>query len=342
MNDNKIVLDVDSTGLSNSHCNLKFRRVVIDGLSGSMGAAAAYGVAGHKYFDTVYKTNGHLGEANKRAIECFQSLPKDAPEEKKPWLADHKHLISTCYNVWSNHLENDKNFSPVIIPVKCYWCKGTGFAAEDYPCDKCNGQGITDGPATEITFRILIYEDEFIVVYLCGTIDTVGKISGGIYAIRDFKTTSAWDKKAYLEQYRLSKQLRIYTLACKLEARDHPESILGKIGATRMGGFIDGIFLKAKSNDVEFQRSEVFQYNDDDIWKLQDQIISYCQQISARIRTNNWDKEGILHGTCHTVFGEKLFPCQFAPLCANNDMVAKVLQDRYFKLKKYNPLAFNE
>src|SRR5208337_2053637 len=102
---------------------------------------------------------------------------------------------------------------------ECWRCKGNRNLFKELShineiptselCPICKGTGILNRPATEISFKIPFYEDENLIVNLCGTIDMIGKFSCGCYTIGDWKNTTYWMEDEYLNQYAISKQLRI-------------------------------------------------------------------------------------------------------------------------------------
>lgn len=352
---NQVEFNLDSTSLSAASCLLNYKRTVIGELEEpTLGAykstpnsAMIYGVAVHKFTDVMFKTNGHYPTARLESEKSF-NVPKILSNDKLPWLNDTKHLIATNYGLWTDYIEPESSYEVLMISQECWWCEGAGVKGNPneligdgpdvFDCPKCNGTGEFKGPATELTFKILFYEDEFIRVNLCGTIDSVGKFKNGCYAIRDWKTTSSWGKESYLESYELSRQLRIYTLACKLMARTNPDSVLGRVGSTKMGAFIDGIFLKPKANDNEYMRSQVFQYSDKEMGEFEQQLLKFCSRFSRNVALNYFPKEGILNGTCEGKYGK----CRFWSCCKSNDSVSQLLLKRDFKRVVYDPLHFNE
>jgi hypothetical protein len=318
---------------------------VVGGYKSPTGAAAIYGVAVHKFVDTMYKTNGYGHAANKDMLAVF-NLPKELPKAKgKEYLVDERHLQTTAWNLWNDKIVPESAFDVLQIPVECYWCGGSGVVQSPTTeqmcpcnCDKCNGTGTRIGPATEITFKIKIYEDDFCIMWLCGTIDTVGQFRNGCFAIRDWKTTSSYQQESFLTNFELSRQLRFYTLACKLMAKSNPESILGRVGATNVGAFIDAIFLKSKANDNEYARSDVMQYSEQHMSTFYAMLMEFCQRFSKNVRENNIKPEGILNGACTAGYPR----CRFWNICKSNPQVAQVLLSRDFTRKMYDPLNFNE
>jgi hypothetical protein len=354
-----IEINIDATALGSSGCILKLLRTVVGEVSDPSkggykeltGAAAIYGVAVHKFVDTMYKTGGHYPSARVEAEKVF-ALPKIV-DSKKAYLSDPKHLITTCFNLWSTYIENESTFDIINVNQECWWCGGSGIEDSKSPtlsdlrthltCSRCKGKTTIEGPATELTFRIPYFEDEIVKIYLCGTIDKVGKFKGGCYAIGDWKTTSAWHVDEYMSQYELSRQLRVYTLACQAMAKLHPESVLGRIGATKMGAFIDTIFLKSKANENEYARSPVYQYSNDDLVNFNGIMQDYCQKISFHVEHAHYiPKEGILNGSCDGKFEGVRYRCPFWNVCKSPDHIARLLLDRDFKRIVYDPLNFNE
>jgi len=316
---NKIEINIDSTVLSAAGCikHLILRTVgtLDNGVpSGgykehSMGIKLVYGICVHKFVDIMYKTGGHYPSASKACLDMFHSL-SIIHDKKSAHLSDTKHLLTTCYGVWS-FVESDSEFEVMMLG---------------------------DKPATEQTFRFVLYEDEFVIIYLCGTIDRIGKIRGGCFCIRDWKSTSSWDNNGYFHSYKMSKQLRIYTLACKYMARLHPDSVLGKIGATNMGAMIDAIFIKPSANENKIRSSEIFQYKDKELADFEETLQVVCRRLSQAVQLNHFPKEGIVNGNCEMRHGK----CMFFNMCSADESVEKILLNRDFVKHSFNPLNYNE
>jgi hypothetical protein len=272
-----------------------------------------YGIAVHKYIDTMFKTKGHIGESRKAALVQFNKPKKSDP--KALWYEDVNHFISTCYNVWEEWIMKDHQLDTVEL---------------------------SDGlPATEVTFSIPYYEDDWIQVFLEGTVDRIAKVKNGCYVINDFKTTGAYNPVEYLNKYRMSGQMRFYILFLKLMGERHPESALGKIGNTEVRACIDGIFLKSKSAENFYKRSDVFPYND---------LVEFRQALDVKIRELSSIvalqyagakplKTGLLTGACEAKWGV----CTFFNVCQSQDpAIEKMLLERDFSKKEYSPLHHNE
>lgn len=323
----KLVIKLNASGLKTSTCPYRFWQTCVEGyVSGAMSSKMLYGIAMHKYIDTMFKERGHMGKAREKALFSFRQPRVD--DKKALHMSDEGHLIISCYNVWENWILKDSQLDTICLP---------------------------DGlPATEVTFSIQgYYEDDFIRIDLEGTIDRIGKIKGGVYVVNDFKTTgrggsaanpgyAAHAKREYLADYEMSQQLRFYVFALKLMGKLHPDSALGQIGLTNVGACIDGIFLKPKACDNEYQRSDVFQFGDlTDFQRALDDTIKKLSYVAQRLVKEGIQptKDGLLNGSCRGEWGK----CQYWNVCKSQDTaIGKVLLDRDFKKKPYDPLHHQE
>lgn len=303
----KIELNINASSLPNSACLLSWHRTVVDGYLDKLHSVKmVYGIAFHKYEHIMYQT----GDMALAKIEGLASFRQDKVSRKNDpdWYRDEGHFLYTCFDVWTNFALLDFDYQIILKP---------------------------DGkPATEVTFSIPFYEDDIIIVNVCGTIDKIGKIKHGCYAVGDWKTTAAWDYKEYLRNYDMKSQLRFYILALKLMHKFFPESQLGQIGAGQVGGFIDGVFLKDKPYELSVKRSDTFQFNDLDLFEKS--LLKRIKQFSEAIHDGTVTlKEGILLNTCE----RKYFKCPFFPVCrANNPAIESIMLQRDFKQEKYDPL----
>ncbi len=347
-----IDINLDSTALGASGCILNLHRTVVDGYTEPVqDCKLTYGVACHKYWDMMYKTKGHIPTARAEAELAF-SAPKVDFKGKSPHLMDKNHMIGVAFNTWEMYIKPDQEFELVELNLPCWKCKGSGTFADTSSlrmegdkviltvseCPVCNGAKSFLQPASEVTFRILYYEDDTVRIYLCGTIDGLGRIKGGCYAIRDFKTTSTWNKKEYFSKYDRARQLRIYTVALKLMAALEPNSILGQIGKTNTGAFIDAIFIKPAMNETSYGRSSVFTYRDAELDAFRLTLDDQCKRLSQAIKTGYLPQEGLINGSCIGEWGR----CKFWCVCNSEENVSEILLERDFKKRIFNPLKYNE
>jgi hypothetical protein len=313
----KLHLKIDSTALGASGCLLKLDRIIRQGYSDRIKPAAmVYGIAVHKYCDTMFKTKGDIKVAKEAALKAF-SIPKQY-NSQSPHLCDSKHMLSVAIMYFENYLKCDQQFDLIDLDGRI---------------------------SSEMTFSFPIYEDDFMVVDLEGTSDGIGKIRGGCFAIRDLKVTSAWDRNSYFGKYELDRQLRIYNLALKLAHEQAPDSVLGKIGSQQVGGFIDAIFLKPTITDVKYERSPVFQFNDWDLQELRYSLNTLLERYSQELQKcansgKDLLREGILNGACSS--GK--YMCAFRNICkhAENPTIVKALLEKDFVKKDFQPLHYND
>lgn len=304
----RLILKVNASSLRYSHCLLSWYRTIAEGwVQPKFSSKIVYGLGVHKFCHTRYMT-GDMKLAIDAGIKEF-SQPKilgDDPE----WLNSIPHFHWTIFDFWTNYLAIDSEFKVLLKP------DGT--------------------PASEVTFELPFYEDKNIVVYISGTIDTIGQIKGGCYCIRDYKTTSFWDKKKYLSFYRVSHQLRFYILALKVMARLEPDSQLGFIGQQDVRAFIDGIFLKEKTSELAFERSEVFPFKQDVMDDFERSLVRRLKQLSEAIECGAVHlHEGIVKNTCELKYNY----CSFFGACATgNPNIERMMIERDFIQRPYEPI----
>lgn len=306
---NKIQLNINATSLRYSHCLLSWFRTIHQGwVEPRFSDKIVYGIAVHKYLDTMYKT-GDMGLARDNALKVFRVPKIESP--KALYLSDEKHMIYVGFDAWNNYAATDSTFDILQMP---------------------------DGkPATEVTFSIPFYEDDIVQVNIVGTEDKIGTIRNGCHAIGDWKTTSHWDPVSYLEGYRMSHQLRFYVLSLKIMHRHFPDSVLGKIGGTRVGAFIDAIFLKDKASEMSIKRSTVFQFSNEDLYSFEQSLIRRIKQLSQAIGDGTvMLKEGIVNNTCELKYNK----CPYYAVCATqNPDIENLLLLKNFDKRPYDPLA---
>jgi len=308
----KQIINIDASSLSQSSCLLSWYRTVHLGYrEKATSSAIVYGQAVHKYIDTMFKTKGDLKKSREEMQKTF-NRPK-INNSKKEHLSSFDHCYIVAYNLWEDFVSKDSNYQVLLLP---------------------HGE-----PATECTFSFPFIETESTVVNLCGTIDTIGKIKDGIFCIRDFKTTSVWDVRSYLEGYAMSAQLRFYALALRLMHERHPDSVLGQVGAGTVGARIDAIFIKPAAAEVKYISSNVFTFKQETVEEFRTMLTGQIHRLLDWIEKNELPpREGILNGTCQKIYG----PCKYSNICQAPAEVREVMLDRDFIKKPYDPLTFGE
>lgn len=310
---NKIELNISSSALSHANCMLELYRTIVLGYKEPHPPSSMiYGVAVHRYRDVMFKTKGNIPMARDAALQSFK-VPKE-DDRKRQHLSDERHMMTTAFNYWEMYITKDSGFDIIDL------------------------NGI---PATELTFSIPYIENDYFKVNLCGTIDGLGKIKGGGYSIQDLKTTSAWDQWNFFKKYELSKQLRFYYFVLRLMSQMYPDSVLGKIGATKVGAFIDALFIKPSPSDNVYARSEVFQFSEEHMAEFKVSLDRLLERImTAFMNPELLTKDGILIGACEKGYGKL---CTFFNVCAcQDDKVGQVLLNRDFVVKPFDPLHYND
>jgi len=303
-----------------------------------MPARMMYGIAVHKYIDTMYKTDGHIPTAKVEASNVFNKIVHE-DDKRLAHLSDVNHMLSVAHWTWEMAVVSDKDFEILHINDTCWYCKGTGKSSpreDSGVCCPCKGTGYRKQPASEVTYSFPYYQDEYVNVNWCGTMDRIGKIRDGIYVIPDWKCTSSWNEKEYFTQYEMAKSPRGYVLAMKLMAERFPDSDLGKIGAQNIGAQFYGIFIKPVSNQVKFVRSEVFTYRFDEINEFRQLLDDKCREISQAVKTGYYPRQGLINGSCEGKWGK----CLFWNVCKHPDVIGKILLEKDFVKKPFNPLAY--
>jgi len=304
-----LTINLSQSALGYHGCILELYRIAVQGYHEVPSSNIVYGEAVHKYRHVMYQTGGHIPTARVEAIKTFNQ-PK-TENRKSSHLADQNHMLTTAFNFWELFVKKDTDLELLAIDGK---------------------------PASELSFSIPYYKDEFVDVNLCGTLDGLGKIKGGCYVIPDLKTTSAWDKKNYFGGYRMSRQLRLYRLALKLMSTMHPDSILGQVGATNIGARIDALFIKPSPNDNTYASSDVLPITNQEVEEFQRLLDYKIQELSRAVREQYFPKQGIINNSCIGKWGM----CIFSNVCAANDPnVAEILLKRDFKQRNYNPLNYS-
>lgn len=306
----KQVIKVNASSLPWMTCKYRWWLHVMQGWKAPRNKSSVqYGVAVHKFIDSMYKSGGNYAVALEAGKVSF-NVPK-IDDRRSNHLSDERHFISTCMNYWSTYLTTQNHHDILMLG---------------------------DKPATEVTFEILYWEDDQYEVWLCGTVDKLVKIKGGCYAIGDYKTTSKWDVEAFFSEYEVSHQLRFYLLSLKLMGEMYPDTLLGKIGLTRCGVFIDGIFLKPEMNKNNYERSQVFPYSEDDMKMFKDNLDRCIRELIAYIKEGVHLREGLFNGACNAKYR-----CDFAHICPKfNPALEASLLKRDFIQKTYDPLHHND
>ena len=319
----KTLIKLDATALSKSSCLTRLNYFAGEGLTFlEPKCEIEYGVAFHK------------------GMEAYEMATDEDPQMR-------------MFRARTAAIDHWSKTSPRVPPKKAHYCADTlalliqKYITDVASCDRLVETVIApDGkPAIEAKFAIPFYSDDDYEVLLCGTIDRIIRVkSSGLMAIWDYKTTSARDPKEYLDNFKLSGQLRIYQYAAMWMGNNYPEGIFGEaMKCGQMGSFIEGVFVRPDPLDVVFQRSECFFASpaslNSFISTLQETILRFLYHHKQG--TLSAVRDGILNGSCETM---KWGRCDYWGICVNegNQQAQAMIKQNFFKTKTYDPLKFHD
>jgi hypothetical protein len=321
------VIRLDASSLSDSHCFKKlWNKVVLGHLEKKTYNDVHYGSCWHIFREEYAKQGGTnemaaIGSAVK-AFKLGMASGNVLVKSKKVYL-NEAHLVQVCMKY-----------------VELYGGKaGKSFGDFEY-LQKAVDKDET-APMIEQTFSIPLYQSPELTILFQGTVDEIGKFSNGFHAFGDDKTTSSWDIDDYLSTYQLKPQLIAYAWAIKwMAANGEKGNILEWFCKQKIGGFINGVFLNADANKVQFKRSKIFFFSDRTLTEFSDAL----QNLVTKIRfmfDNNYDpkREGMVNGTCSGNFGK----CVYWGACnATDDIAEHSILNNHFPPREYTPLNFRK
>lgn len=309
----KAELKINASFLSGSACSLRNYFILIASLDtkNQIPIEIQFGSAFHQFASTIIKSNGNFGHSLMQA-RAVQALPCHVGYNKD-YMTSPAYLTNVVTDWWDWYQESN-NFEILVV----------------------------DGePLVEKSFKLKVFEDEYLIIWLCGTIDKIGKFKNGAYGIGDYKTTSKPDKSVYFDQYRLRVQLRTYLYAIQQHGILYPDSVFAKMSSTPLVAFIEGIFLTppSKGSMASFQKSDMFQAKDmglDEYERLLQQKIHELVNMWRDYNENKIipERVGMLEGLCDY--------CKFAPICANkhNPILEQAVIKQHYITKLYDPMTF--
>jgi hypothetical protein len=316
----KRIIKIDASALKNASCMLAFYNTVVEGYTTELNNNdVEFGSAVHLFIKIMFETDGNFATAMKAARNYYENKKMIVKYQKK--YLDVLHLCKTCTDYWFWLQNKGSDFQVLVNPT-------TGI------------------PAVEITFSIKYYEDDYVIIYLEGTIDKLGKFINGCYAIGDYKTTSSRDAMEYFIAYRASTQLKFYLFCIKLYAQQNPGSMIAeacKVG--QIGAFIDGVFLNGKDK-TDFHRSEIFFFKDEEMATYKILLDQKITKLVEHIRDNTIPlPEGMLTDTCskpeNSVGGA--WRCRFWNACTQPDSIARQhVFNHHFVKRPYEPTMFGK
>lgn len=309
----KLIVMLNASAIKISGCSLNLFNTIIEGYTTKLQANdVEFGSAFHR-FKAAFKKWGREGFAKglQEAQEYFNATPMYVKSNKK--YLDCKFLLQACL----------------------------GYA-ETYEKDSFELLKLENGePLIELPFCFPIHVDELCEILIVGTMDEIGKFNNGIYSIEDVKTTSVWNVDEYLNSYRLSPQLYFYRWAIRQYAKAQPDGFFAKMEQDVIGCHINGVFFKGKDKPIEYKRSDVMIFKEAELLEFELMLVDKIKQLIEIIHSwlttgNKPPREGMLNGSCTTIFG----PCKFSNACAATDKETRdIILEQSFIKRFYNPLA---
>jgi len=293
--DDRYILRIDASAYKESACDLKFYYTTVRGLRSSyMNHKMEYGTAYHKALETFYET-GDRAEAMNEGLTHYSNPEIIIPDSD--WRTAG-HLANCLTQYFDTYQDVD------------------GLKVE-----KHEGKALL-----EMKFGFPFYTNGFIDVIICGTIDFIGTYFGQ-NVICDHKSTAITGVDRYLDTYRMSTQIMLYTLVMRKLFPDRNYQAV-----------INGIFL-SRTGKNKFQRSAILDYSAEKLayfeQHLTQTIVKFVELLTKNIKE---DKNYFLpnFNCCETKFGM----CKFVKICNAGDFGEAVIENDFYT-KLYNPLNFN-
>ncbi len=313
MTQQKTIVHLDASALKLSGCRLAMYRTMVQGYRSAVNnSAIEFGTAFHLFRKEYEENGGDYTSALSSAVKYFKRVPMSIGKNKA-WL-DDKYLMTTCEEYLSA-------YPPGL--------------------DEYHTLQAADGkPIVEVQFAYPYRKYDDLEILLCGTIDAiVYNPTAGYFAVKDYKTTSVWNRSEYLASYALSSQLMFYTYALNKYARLFPASVIAKACERPIGAFIDGVFLASGKSPV-FERSVPFFYSDAQMAEFEKGLEKIVGEIVQWVRNpSELYREGMMNGSCEKVWG----PCMYQKVCMENlEDMRQVMLDESFAKRVYNPLMFGK
>lgn len=329
----KHIIVLDASAFKESSCNLRlFNNVVLGYGYKCVDNVIEWGSAFHK-FRAIFKEKGMEGfaEGFHAASAYFDSKEMMIKFDKK--YLDTDFLNRACLQ-YATKYQKDK-----FIPVR--------VNTDILPPDMMSNlpEGMSTIPLLEqwCQFSFPYYVDDIMEILFAGTIDDISRVSNGLYCIVDCKTSGVRKDfiDSYFRSYKLSPQLRFYRWALDRYAKMYPQSVFGEINKYEVGCVIDGIFYAGRDTEIIMQRSDIILFSDTSMKKFEVLLKHKVGELIDDVHKWHDDPtyvppmQGILNGSCQTVFG----PCKYANACATNDNETyQMILDQQFIRKHYNPL----
>lgn len=192
----------------------------------------------------------------------------------------------------SECLQDYRNLELLTRAVKGYFRENRGYLR---PPLIVNNQ-----PLVEIDYRVPIYENNNIIIFLSGIIDLVTDTSQGEAFVRDYKTTSSWKHEEFLGYFNLSYQLLAYEYVVSIL---YPSICKPKVGIQ-----VEGIFVQKSKPEPMFHKTQIIYPTDEQKASFRLQLDEKIHRIEKAFNTNQWLED---YTMCKTDFY-----CPFFSVCA--------------------------
>lgn len=306
---NKPTFLVDASSLKRSACPMAFYNTVVSGLRfrNERNYKAAYGTAGHKYLQEIYRGRSH-DEALMMATEYYMDYADEVPEDDFRTMG---HLTKTLLCYRKRYEEQD--------------------AANLEICRDAQGQ-----PLVESKFCWPYYSGEHFDVAFAGTRDLKCKYSGGYITLVDHKFTAAPSPERFLAGYEYDIQMKFYSLMDWIISGREGSPLPVQIN----GIFIKKTTLKAKEAKIfdgaRFERSQPFFFKEEILEEFWGWVKAKTDRLIQDIEGNKpWEMD---FAFCKQGF----FDCAYMKICHSPASVRSQARSTFFTESHYNPLQFQD
>lgn len=319
---------LDASAYKESNCLRSLFYTIVLGLRSIEPAPAlSYGSAIHKYVSVLREGKGHE-QGIAEAVKYY--LPYSTQWNDKEWRT-LEHLIKSCA-VYKSFYDNDSELKSVKLKVPLY-------------DNEFNIISYTEKVLIEQKFCILIFENDFFKLYLCGTVDEVALYDGHEIVIVDRKTSSYYFKiDETLKMYQQSSQMLFY------------KYIIEKVlGLSNIRVLIEGVFLNSQQKTKIVRTNEPFLYEPWRVEHFKNQLEATIDKVIIDLTDLHFKYMGqdiltlpifaMNYLCCDSVKydSDRIGACKYFNLCANSDDgIREFIMKKQFKKIPYEPLKFGE
>lgn len=175
----------------------------------------------------------------------------------------------------------------------------------------------------ELPFSLPLFSTDWCDVLLVGVIDGIGKL-GDYRCLKDIKCTSKWSAEKFIDAYRRSVQMKVYSF------------VLKQMGFTPFypPAMIDCVFLKNDTTFCELKRSMLIDFTDTEIEETMEWVRHKAMELAISLR----DGKFLKNTTCCNAYQDG---CTFQTLCWGSD-VMKEMSKQNFRQRVYDPSKFGK